>query len=75
KIVSLSWRSDLELIAFRNYYGADWIFARASQDIIDNYGVTEYPAYFLLDRSGIIRWQFAGKILLEDFVGVIDPWV
>ncbi len=75
KIVSLSWRTDLELIAFKNYYGADWIFARASQDVMDDYGVAEYPYYFLLDRSGIIRWQFAGGLFLEDMIDYIDPWI
>ncbi len=75
KIVSLSWRLSPELKVYRNYYGADWIFAHAPQNIIDDYGVTEYPTYFLLDKSGIIRFQFAGKIFLEDFAGIIDPWV
>ena len=75
KIISLSWRIDLELIAYRNYYGADWIFAHASQDIMDDYGVAEYPSYFLLDTSGIIRWEFTGKMFLEDMVDFIDPWV
>jgi hypothetical protein len=75
KIVSLSWRIDLELIAFKSYYGADWTFAHASQDVIDDYGVTEYPSYFLLDTSGIIRWEFTGKMYLEDMTGFIDPWI
>lgn len=75
KIVSLSWRIDLELIAFKNYYGADWIFAHAAQDIMDDYGVAQYPSYFLLDRSGIIRWQYAGGLFLEDMIDFIDPWI
>jgi hypothetical protein len=75
KIISLSWRIDLELKAFRDYYGADWIFAHAPQDIIDDYDVAEYPSYFLVDRSGIIRWQNTGKIFLEDMVPFINPWI
>lgn len=75
KIVSLSWRSDLELIAFKSYYGADWTFARASQNVMDDYGVAQYPSYVLLDTSGIIRWEFTGKMFLEDMVSFIDPWV
>jgi hypothetical protein len=74
EIVSLSWRIDLEIKAFRNYYGADWTFAPDSQNVIDDYGVTEYPSYVFVDRSGIIRWEFTGKMILEDMTGFIDPW-
>jgi hypothetical protein len=74
KMLSLSYRVDSEVKYFREYYGADWIFAHAPENVISDYGVTGHPHYILLDTKGIIRWEHTGPRLLQDFIDVIGPW-
>ncbi len=75
KMISLSYRIDDEVRYFREYYGADWIFAHASQDIRDDYGVSGHPYFVLVDKKGVIKFEFEGRISLEDLIDIIDPYI
>ncbi len=74
KMISLSYRVDSEVKYFREHYGADWVFAHAPDTVLNDYGVSEHPHFVLLDKKGIIRWEYTGPRLLQDLIDVIQPW-
>ncbi len=74
KMISLSYRVDSEVKYFREYYGADWIFAHAPDSVLSDYGVSGHPHFVLLDNKSIIRFEYTGPLQLEDLIDIIGPW-
>ncbi len=75
KMVSLSERTEMEIRYFRNYYGADWVFAPTNPILYSQYGVGQLPHFVLVDKNGIIRWQESGILTLEHLIDVADDWM
>jgi len=60
--------------AFRKEFSANWTFAVPvdAARIAEDYGVTGYPTYVLLDREGRIAYRAIGPVPLETLESSID---
>jgi peroxiredoxin len=61
-----------EVVDFRESHGGEWIYARDSQDLWMEYGVTETPTVCVVDVDGQVQFHKAGFWESQDLADDIE---
>lgn len=61
-----------DIIDFRDEHGGDWIFARDTQGLWQQYGVTETPTLCIVDVDGDIQFHNVGFLESHEMIDDIE---
>lgn len=65
---------DDDIRYFRSEHGGDWIYAKGSEDLIEQYGVNSVPTECIIDEDGYLRFYNEGSVESAELSDVVEDW-